>query len=58
MAVPGAKCKRCQYCGKELTGDLAVFCPISRKDPGENICWCVCPDCKEKFVKHVTAKSK
>jgi len=58
MAVPGEKCKRCQFCGKELAGDLEVFCPVPRKDPGSNVCWCVCSECKAKLVKKMSIASK
>ena len=53
MAIPGDKCERCDFCGRDLASDLHVFCPISRKDPSENNCWCICLDCKSKFLQQV-----
>lgn len=58
MAVPGDKCGRCEYCGKELTDDLEVFCLIPWKDPSVNICWCVCQECKADFLKGLSAKQE
>ncbi len=55
MAIPGEKCDRCEFCGQELADDLYVFCPISRKDPTQNNCWCICSDCKAKFVWQIKA---
>ena len=58
MAVPGEKCEKCQFCGKEITGDLSVFCPTGFKDPSENVCWCVCSECKVEFLKSFGSNSE
>jgi len=52
MAVPGDKCEKCHFCGKELMGNLQVFCPIGHKDPSENVCWCICSECRADFLRH------
>jgi hypothetical protein len=45
------KCYKCAYCGKEMTDDLRVFCVLPDRPSSENVCWCVCDDCREKFLK-------
>ncbi len=53
MAVPGEKCNRCDFCGNELINELHVFCPISHKDPSDNNCWCICTECKVRFLNQI-----
>ncbi len=53
MAVPGDRCERCQFCGNESTDELEIFCPIAKKDPSENVCWCVCSECKLHFLSEI-----
>lgn len=56
--VPGDKCCECVYCGKRFTDDLSVFCLIPDRPAVENVCYCVCEDCKEKYKKTPKAASK
>ena len=58
MAVPGSKCKKCQFCGREFGDDLAVFCPVGYKDPRDNVCWCICNECRNKLIKAITTTSQ
>ncbi len=55
MAVPGHKCGKCEFCGKEFGDDLSVFCPVGKKDPSDNVCWCVCSECKDRFIGDIGA---
>ncbi len=52
------ECKKCENCGKEIVDDLEVICHISQKKTGEDICWCICNDCKAKFLEYVNLKQK
>ncbi len=52
------ECKTCENCGKEIAEDLEVFCHMSQKKAGEDICWCICGECKVKFLEHVGPKRK
>jgi hypothetical protein len=49
--ISGEKCYKCSYCGKEFTDDLKIFCVLPDRPPSENICWCVCDNCREEFLK-------
>ncbi len=58
MAVPGERCRKCDYCGKELGDDLKIFCILPYRDPSENVCWCVCEACKVRFLKEPLSLNK
>lgn len=44
-------CHKCQYCGKILVEPTEPVCILPHKIRSENVCYCICPDCRRKFVE-------
>ncbi len=49
--VSGERCYECIYCGKRMTDDLSIFCLVPDKPAVENLCYCVCEECKDKYKR-------
>lgn len=49
--VPGEKCYECVYCGKKSADDLSIFCLMPDKPTVENLCYCVCEECRENYKR-------
>jgi hypothetical protein len=47
----GETCFECAYCGKKFTEDLAVHCILPDRPATENVCYCVCQDCKDRYLR-------
>lgn len=49
-----SSCVRCDMCGKEASAELScTLAPGGVDGKVEKACWCVCPECKEKFDQDV-----
>ncbi len=42
--------KECKYCGEKLLGNLEIFCVLPYEISARNICWCVCNQCRRRFL--------
>ncbi|GAV21956.1 hypothetical protein [Carboxydothermus pertinax] len=47
------KCSNCELCGREVPADLMCTLVLNDENKVEKACWCICPECREKFEKNI-----
>lgn len=47
------KCASCELCGRNVDAELMCTLTLTEENKEDKACWCVCADCKEKFLENI-----